>query len=141
MTHREVRVSIKPRHLMTPMLGVWWYWCIVWLLLFGYLDPRIFSVIVEGALCIMTPLIVVEWALVEDGGQTVCRHIFDIATILRVFEHSLPCEDLSPYQPMIDSLCLTNDASGSGFVRISASCFSVGVNCICISRRSTYSRK
>ena len=29
----------------------------------------------------MTPVIVVEWALVEDGGQTVCRHIFDIATI------------------------------------------------------------
>ena len=36
----------------------------------------------------MTPLVVAEWALVKDGGQTVCRHIFDIATILRVFEHA-----------------------------------------------------
>ena len=89
----------------------------------------------------MTPLIVVEWALVEDGGQTVCRHIFAFATILRVFEHSLPCEDLLLYQPMLARLCLTNDASGSGFVRTSAICFSVGVNWICTSQCSTYSRK
>ena len=34
----------------------------------------------------MTPVIVVEWVLVKVGGQTVCRHIFVIATILRVFE-------------------------------------------------------
>ena len=26
-------------------------------------------------------------ALVKDGGQTVCRHIFDIATILCINEH------------------------------------------------------
>ena len=33
----------------------------------------------------MTPVMVVEWALVKVGGQTVCRHIFVIA-MLRVFE-------------------------------------------------------
>ena len=37
----------------------------------------------------MASLIVVERALVKDGGQTVCRHYFDIATIWRVFEHTI----------------------------------------------------
>ena len=79
----------------------------------------------------MTPVIVVEWALVKVGGQTVCRHIFVIA-MLRVFEH-VHVKNVHVYAPEHEAPNTDGwDPDSSTNVLIEDSAYNGGDDCVAI---------